>query len=244
MSRCAAACRRAGAFAALMLPLLVAAPAAAMPTLYHSPGDTGADPGPVPPVLPTGSPQTVYLYVDPGPDPTTLGTVCHDSPSGGGGNGDESCGLHFRIEVTGDLSILSFSPQAGIATSRNTGSQLTAALVTTAVPLLPGPTRIGTLQVTGGPLGGTGQLAMLQTVDADLELQIGSPRAIFFIPEPGRELLLGVGLAGLALLHRLARRAGPPPLVLRPRGNGNRRSLDWRRLIHRSIERRRSRMSA
>jgi hypothetical protein len=198
--------RWAGALPALLLALLAAAPAAGMPTLYHSPGDTGVDPGAFPPTLPSGTAHTVYLYLDAGPDPTTLGTVCHASPSGGGGNGDETCGLHFRIEVSGDLSILGFSPEVGSATANNTGTQLTAAIVTTASPLPPGPTRFGSLQLASGSLGGTGELTLLQAVDADLELQSASSRTLFFVPEPGRALLLGAGLAGLALLHRLRAR--------------------------------------
>ena len=137
--------RAAVAIAGLLAVLLTARPADAAPTVYHSPGDTGEDPGQDPPHLPTGSPRTVYLYLDPGPNATTnQGSLCNAGAGGVGGNGDETCGLHFRIEVSGDLSILGFTPQVGSATSKITGSQLTAAVVTTAQPLPPGPTRIGT----------------------------------------------------------------------------------------------------
>jgi len=197
---------------ALLFAALAVAPAqASQPTLFHSPSDNGVDPGAlVPPLQPNGT-RTLYLYLRPGGVATDNdGQLCNGGAGGLGGNGDETCGVHFEIRVDGDLSILSFTPQVGQVSSRiEPGSRtLRTALVTTAPPLSAGTTRLGTLTIQAGPVGGTAQLSKLDTVDADLDLQTGAPRTIAFVPEPAFALQLAAGICALSLLsrHRSPRR--------------------------------------
>ncbi|MBW2723738.1 MAG: hypothetical protein JRE71_05070, partial [Deltaproteobacteria bacterium] len=131
--------------------------------------------------------------------------ICNGGAGGPGGNGDESCGIHFKIAVTGDLSILSYSPILGISEYNNTGSELDASLVTTdPLDILQiGPTKIGTLVLdVSGAQGGLGSVTLLRSVDADLELVGGNGRDVFFVPEPAVVLQLVVGALGLAVLDR------------------------------------------
>ena len=95
-------------------------------------------------------------------------------------------------------------PEHGGTRFTNTGTVLTAALVTPGDPIPTGPTRIGTLQLVGAD--GSGQLDMVETVDASLDLGAGTARELFFVPEPRVDLLAVVGVAGLAALSRLRRR--------------------------------------
>jgi hypothetical protein len=187
-------------------PVLPPSPGTATPpVLYHSPGDTGANPGEIVPALPNTGPRTVYLYLNPGSTPTSNGEVVCDGGEGVvAGDGDEACGVHFQIQVTGGLSIANFVPEHGGTRFTNTGTVLTAALVTPGDPIPTGPTRIGTLQLVGAD--GSGQLDMVETVDASLDLGAGTARELFFVPEPRVDLLAVVGVAGLAALSRLRRR--------------------------------------
>ena len=194
--------------AAPLAALLAMAPGAAVadPTIFFD--DTGlGNPPSDPPVLSVqGGVQPVELYLDPGSLVTSNGGDLCQSGTGLGGDGDETCGAHFEVSVSGDLSIVDFTDHAGTleANIAPTGQRLSVALVTTLDPLPAGPTLIGTIQVdTSGSFGGTGRLEMLQTVDADLELQTGVPRILFFVPEP--DLAIGL-IAGALLLALLARR--------------------------------------
>jgi hypothetical protein len=191
----------AGASGALLLAL---PGTAAPPSLYHSPGDTGVDPGALVPALPNTGPRTVFLYLNPGPTATSNGgEVCDVGPGELGGDGDETCGEQFRLVVTGGLSIVSFTPAPGVGgiRSMSTGTAFSAAIVTPVDPIAVGPQRIGTLAISGA--NGSAQLELLETVDASLDLQTGAPRQLFFVPEPDGRLLVLAGVAGLAGLARL-----------------------------------------
>jgi hypothetical protein len=198
--------------AALALLAMPAAAASVSPALYHSPGSTGADPGTPPSFMAGGGIETMYLFLDAGAVPTETGIVCDN------GNGDDTCGLHFKICLTGDLTFVgSFAADVGVVQQSSTvavpcvpgepsvlGTELNVAILTTASPLAVVPTRLGTIDVdTSGPNGGDGELTMLQTVDADLELTNGTTRPLFIVPEPGFLLQL---VPGAALLWFLSRR--------------------------------------
>jgi len=190
--------------AVLVWAALVASAATAAPKLYHSPGDTGIAPADTP-SLPLGGTPVLYLYLDPGSVPTSNGgTPCNGGIGGMGGNGDETCGVNFEVRVSGDLSIMNFNPDSiGMEEFTLTGDTLKVAIVTTNPHLSAVPTRVGTMQIdTSGPQGGTGNLVMLQTVDADLELKTGAPDELFTVPEPG---FLSLLLPGAGLLAFLAR---------------------------------------
>ncbi len=189
----------------------------AAPTLYYSPDDTGTDPATVP-ILPLGSTETIHLYFNPGTSRSTLGTVCNGGTGGTGGDGDESCAIHFKIAVTGDLSILSFSPLVGIPehSINISGTELNVTLVTVDpyidVPLFPLPpwTKLGSFELdVSGIDGGIGSVTLLQSVDADLDLVAGANRDVFYVPEPVLlvQLAFGaLGLAGLGLQRRPPRK--------------------------------------
>ena len=198
-SRIALACA-----SAWLSGVLVVAPAlASTPTLYHS--TNGVDPNPQIPVLAPNGIHTLSLYLMPGGvDTMNGGAICNDGAGGLGGDGDETCGVHFEILVDGDLEILSFAPSVGQASSMIApdGKKLTAALVTTSAPLSQNATLLGTLSLDSGPVGGAAEVAMLETVDANLDLQTGSPRDIVYVPEPRLLLLLAGGLCALVPLAR------------------------------------------
>ena len=92
--------------------------AAASPTLFHDPAALGIDPGSNVPQLPAGGgTEILILYLHPGDVETDNGgTPCNDGAGGPGGNGDEACGFHFEIAVTGDVAIVGgFSSEEGMA---------------------------------------------------------------------------------------------------------------------------------
>lgn len=201
------------ALAALAAALAAGPASASIPTLFHSPSDTGQDPGAlVPPLAPNGT-RTLYLYLNPGNVVSAGG--CNPGTCGGGGLGDETCGLNFEIRADGDLDLTSFTSSFGQISSMladengdNRKDVLRVALVTTNPPMCAVSTRIGTLTLASGPVGGNVSLSKLQTVDASLDLQNGAPRNIGFVPEPGALLQLGVGATALAWLARMRARRG------------------------------------
>jgi hypothetical protein len=209
-------CRAAlGALGALLA--LAQAPAhASQPALFHSPGDTGQDPGTLVPPLQPGGSHTLYLYLHPGSVASSGG--CNASTCGGSGTGDETCGLNFEVLVDGDLELTGFSSSFGQLSSmlddvddNGVDETLRVAIVTTNPPICAQQaTRLGTLTLTSGTAGGTVELKKLETADADLELKSGvAPRDLAFIPEPGAWQQLAAGAVALAALaRRRARRGG------------------------------------
>jgi len=184
--------------------------AAATPALYHSPGNTGLDPATIDPTKPPdivsrSSFQEVYLWIDPGGIPHTTGTICDN------GDGDDTCGLHFKLCLAPGISFIGFADATGGVVEQSSsppckdegpGTQINIAILTTASPLPSEPSQIGTLQVdTSAVDDGLVTLEMLQAVDADLELKDGIPTTL--VPEPG---LIGMLLPGIALLLFLKRR--------------------------------------
>ena len=186
-----------------------ASTAIAVPTLYHGPDGVSTDPSTVP-FVPTGSTETIHLFFNPGTNPSNNSPFdyCNGGAGGIGGDGDETCGVHFKIKVTGDLSISNFQALEGIPEFHinATNTELSATLVTT-YPFLPiGPTKIATFDLdVSGTQGGIGTVTMLQSVDADLDLVTGVVRDVFFVPEPAVALQLGFGALTLAALNRLRR---------------------------------------
>jgi len=202
-----------GVCTAIFVALLggAASIAIAVPTLYHGPGGVSADPSTVP-FVPIGSTETIHLFFNPGTNPSSNSPFdyCNGGAGGTGGDGDETCGVHFKIKVTGDLLISNFQPSWGLSESHINASntELSASLVTTN-PVLPlGPTEIATFDLdVSGSQGGIGTVTMLQSVDADLDLLTGTTRDVFFVPEPAVALQLGCSALTLAALKRLRRRS-------------------------------------
>jgi hypothetical protein len=190
---------------------LLAGGAAAQPTLFYSPaGHPVVEPS-YPLALPNTGTHPVDLYLDAGSTASGVGTPCNAGSGGLGGDGDETCGYDFLVEVSGGSLITGFTPvHSNTVWSDTTGgvTRLRVNAVTTNAPDGPflGPTHVGTLQVTtGGTSLGFGTLLLVETAGADLALLTGGTRDLFTLPEPGLLWLLGSGLAGLALLHRLRR---------------------------------------
>jgi hypothetical protein len=177
---------------------------ASTPRLFHSPGDTGNDPGTLVPPLGPNATRVLNLWLDPG----NVFSPCGPSTCGSTANGDVTCGVHFEIEVGEDLTILplpnslTLESQFDQTSARIDGKKLRVAIVTTADPICAAPTRLGSLAILSGPVGGTVTLSKLETVDASLDLQTGGARDIAFIPEPSLALQLAAGVSALTLLSR------------------------------------------
>ena len=176
--------------------MLGASGATAAPLVYHSPGDTGIRPE-IPPHLPKAGSVTLYLWLDPGPLPTS-GVVCTDA------TGDASCAYDLRVQVQGDPQLLNFVPADGPC---DIGCKLTSTLLrVNQIPTqaLTEPTKIGELTVdTSNPLGGLIEVTGMHSVGAARQLENIPTLPIAYVPEPGQLVLLLSGLAGLAALHRL-----------------------------------------
>jgi MYXO-CTERM domain-containing protein len=189
------------------------------PRVYHSPGNDGTHVGAVPPwpepywVNPVDGLE-IHLWLD--ADETanqgsSSGTVCVDA------NGDETCAFDVLLTLTTDTAELVGFQAASSQIVGHIDPETSRTLRVNGVhPLgqLGIPAAIGTLtldaagarqlqlQVSGRHwVGAAGQLVAIQA---------GEP--IVMLPEPGHEVLLASGLAGLALLalwrrRRLAARA-------------------------------------
>jgi hypothetical protein len=181
---------------------LVAFEIGAEPMLYYTDDISGVPPGTTP-QLPLGGTPTIHLWFNPGPTPNATGTICDD------GNGDDSCGIHFKITVNGDLGIsnFQFEPEYAIAQMSATSTEVNASIVATdPADILPAniPTKVATFDLdASNPQGGLGEVTFLQSVDADLELVAnGIVGPVFFVPEPAVALQLTAGALGLAALNR------------------------------------------
>lgn len=206
--------------------LAMSAPqSSAQPTLYFTTDGSGSDPG-TPVELPLGGSELIRLWFNPGPTPSDPGPVfCNGGAGGTGGNGDDSCAIHFKILVDGDLSISSFNPLVGIAEVNSTTTDINASILTTDPgAFLPADTatEVATFMLdTSGTQGGIGTVTFLQSVDADLDLVVGiEDRGLFCVPEcvpvpePAVVLQLVFGALSLAVLDRCRKRQqgrGPEP---------------------------------
>ncbi len=199
----------------LLLPAsAMADPSTGNPIVYHSVDDSGTPPpiaGPSIPaseVIDTENDQQLFLYIDFQNDPdrgasSDPNTVCVD------GDGDETCGFDVWIELISDTATFdTFTPASNkivgqIDTNTRTSLHVNGVDIDGMMGI---PAKIGTLtldalganqlalQVKGvHRVGAAGQLDLIQDV-------------VLVVPEPGVELMLIAGGAGLAGLNRLRRR--------------------------------------
>ena len=174
---------------------------AAVPVLYHSPGDDGLAPGGVP-SLPGAPTEALYLYLDAGAVASATGTPCED------GEGDEVCAWEFQLLTSGAAAIQTFTPdaqqevvwKAGTAEFSATGGDATLGEL--------GPIRLGELLVDVSGSGWTLELAVGSAVDAGFAL-VALPPAVLAVPEPAPGLQRLAALALLGVLVRLRGRALP-----------------------------------
>jgi len=177
---------------------LAASTAMSAPIVYHSPGDTGVQPI-VAPNLPKASSVSLYLWLDPGSLPTS-GSVCSNA------TGDASCAYDLRVQVQGDVKIVSFAPIGDVVqklTPTSNATLLRANRIANTAPII-GKQKIGTLVVdASGPLGGLVEVTGVHSLGAALQLESIPSNTIAYVPEPGGVMLLASGLLGLAALNRL-----------------------------------------
>jgi hypothetical protein len=173
--------------------ILAAAPAAASPpSVYHSAGDDGVDPGGS---VSVAAPATVHLYLDGGAIASS-GAAC--AP---GGDGDEVCGWKLHLEGQNGLDLVSFTPTGDVVfgldgnTLHSTGGNPSTGTL--------GPSKIGDLVVDG--IEG-GELALLASYSVGAGQTLGAlaPATVVVIPEPGGPVML---VSGLVLLRALRRRS-------------------------------------
>jgi hypothetical protein len=188
---------------ALLLPLAVAAqPSTGNPVVYRSGDVYGLDPVTT---IQAANDQQLFLYLDyandPDGGPSSAGaTMCVDA------DGDETCAFDVWIEMATDTATFdSFTPaDPAKFVSRLDPTSLRVNGIEVAGMAIPAP--IGTLVVDA--LGASQiQISVLgvHRVGAAGQLDAIQPTVIL-VPEPGRAVLLGSGIAGLAALQRLRRR--------------------------------------
>lgn len=195
-SRPALAARACASCVAIVVGL--ASAALAQPVVYQSPADDGVDPG-VPFVLSGDPAESVYLYVDSGPDASATGTPCVD------GTGDELCAYRFCVATSDSVGVVDFLPEAGSdIVWRATSTELCATGGDAIVGEL-GPVRVGEL-ILSSTAGGDAQVVEGEGVGASLTLD-AVPVRVLAVPEPGGSLQLASGIAGLFALARRRRSA-------------------------------------
>lgn len=198
MSRCALA----WLIVLACLPSLATSALAGVPALYHSPADDGS-PAPSTPVEPGAPTVTLFLYMDAGNAPSSVGTPCVD------GEGDELCGWKIGLRVSGSASIQAFLPDAGQDVVVNASAQALVATGGDAVAGELGPIRLGELQLAVPASDWSVSLVGGQAIDASFGL-VGLPGSPVAVPEPGVSCALAAGALALLVLSRAGRRAGRP----------------------------------
>ena len=186
------------------LLLVFADPAgAAVPVLYHSPGDDGSPPGGVP-SLPGAPTERLYLYLDAGAATSAPGTPCVD------GEGDEVCAWEFQLLASGAAAFQTFIPDPQREVTWSAGSADFSATGGDAVSGELGPLRLGELVVGVSGTGWSLELSTGSAVDAGFGLVALSP-AVLAVPEPPAALqgLAGLLLLGVLAVRRRGLRAGP-----------------------------------
>lgn len=167
---------------------------AAVPVVYDSPADDGANPGGVP-VVPALQQTTIHLYVDGGSVPSAQ-DPCYK------GTGDEVCAWNLTFSGQGGLTAVSFTPSGNVVWNL-VGDVLRCNRLDPVSGVL-GPVKIGDLVVSGSE-GGTLELTAGESVDSMLGVQAITPGTLVALPEPGVDVL---GLAGFGLLLWLGRWRG------------------------------------
>lgn len=204
----------------LWAAIVVAGAASSDPAVYYTDDVLGDDPGAVTQTFPIGSSETLPLWLNAGATPTSnhggmANYICNRDPTGvppiPGGNGDETCGFHVKVNASGDLSMTSFSANTSLGEFRHLikpgGKILEIVVSSIANPLAIGPNLIGTLDVsTAGPIGGAISVVRLETVDADLELKHGVLRDLAYVPEPSLQTVVGPCLLLLTWLSMRQRK--------------------------------------
>lgn len=187
-------------------------PSTGNPIVYHSPDDSGTPPPSTGPSVPasemidTENDQQLFLYLDFQNDPdrgaSTRGvTMCVDK------NGDETCGFDVWIELITDTATFdTFTPASSkIVGQIDTNTRTSLHVNGVDVNGMAIPAKIGTLTLDAL---GANQLALLvkgvHRVGA--AGQLDPIQEVVLVPEPGVEVMLIAGGAGLAGLNRLRRR--------------------------------------
>ena len=176
----------------------VASEIAAQTAVYHSPGDTGANPG-QPLQLPVGPWQPLYLWLNAGTTGQT-GDRCIS------GSGRELCGYEVKLTTLGGASFVDFLPAPGVV-HRLTPNEFRANGVFALNSAL-GPVRIGQLKVASSEPGSQVKLQSGVVVLSGLRSE-SIPQSVMAttpVPEPGRGTML---LSGVLLLVVLTRRRAP-----------------------------------
>jgi hypothetical protein len=196
----------------LLLPVTAtAAPSTGNPVVYHSPDGLGTPPSVSPHEILAENGQPLNLFIDYENDPdggpsNGSVTMCVDE------NGDETCGFDVLIEMTTDTATFdTFTPASGkiVGYIDDNGTSLRVNGID--VNGMAIPAEIGTLTVNALDAN---QLQIevkgVHRVGAAGQLDAIQPQVIVNLPEPGVDLLLICGIAGLAALYRLRRQRRVP----------------------------------
>jgi hypothetical protein len=195
----------------LLLPVTAAAvPSTGNPVVYHSPDGLGTPPAVSPHEIPAENNQQINLFIDyendpdGGPSDDEVGTImCVDK------NGDETCGFDVLLVMTTDTATFAtFTPASGnIIGQIDSNTQTSLRVNGIDVDGMAIPAEIGTLTVDALDAN---QLQIevkgVHRVGAAGQLDAIQPQVIVNLPEPGGDLLLMCGIAGLAALYRLRHR--------------------------------------
>jgi hypothetical protein len=195
-------------FLGLLLPVTAAAvPSTGNPVVYHSPDGLGTPPAVSPPEILATNGQPIYLFIDYENDPDGgtsggAGTMCVDK------DGDETCGFDVLLVMTTDTATFAtFTSASGnIIGQIDSDTQTSLRINGVDINGMAIPAEIGTLTVDAL---GANQLQIevrgVHRVGAAGQLDAIQPQVIV-MPEPGGDLLLMCGIAGLAALYRLRHR--------------------------------------